>query len=77
MKCFSCNGEIKQVRTKFIVDLGPCVVIVKNVPAMVCQTCGETSYSDEVAQKLETIVEAVRNSVMTEVAIVEYSAHVA
>lgn len=75
--CFSCNGETKQVRTKFIVDLGPCVVIVKNVPAMVCQTCGETSYSDEVAQKLETIVEAVRNSVMTEVAIVEYSAHVA
>lgn len=75
MKCFSCNGETKQVRTKFIVDLGPCVVIVKNVPAMVCQTCGETS--DEVAQKLETIVEAVRNSVMTEVAIVEYSAHVA
>lgn len=75
--CFSCNGETKQVRTKFIVDLGPCVVIVKNVPAMVCQTCGETSYGDEVAQKLETIVEAVRHSVMTEVAIVEYSAHVA
>lgn len=45
MKCFYCKGETKETTTKFIVDLGQCVVIVKNVPARVCQQCGEASYS--------------------------------
>lgn len=77
MKCFYCKGETRETTTKFIVDLGPCVVIVKNVPATVCQSCGETSYSNEVAQRLEKIVDAVKHSIMTEVAIVEYSENVA
>lgn len=77
MKCFYCKGETIETTTKFIVDLGRCVVIVKNVPARVCQQCGETSYSNEVAQQLEKIVEAVKRSIMSEVAIVEYSRDVA
>lgn len=77
MKCFYCKGETKETTTKFIVDLGRCVVIVKNVPARVCQQCGEASYSNEVAQQLEKIVEAVKHSIMSEVAIVEYSRDVA
>ena len=77
MKCFYCKGETTETTTKFIVDLGQCVVIVKNVPARVCRQCGETSYSNEVAQQLEKIVEAVKRGIMSEVAIVEYSMDVA
>ena len=77
MTCFFCKGQTVETTTKFIVDLGNCVVIVKNVPAQVCQQCGETSYSNEVAQQLEKIVEAVKHSIMSEVAIVEYSRAVA
>ena len=77
MKCFYCKGETKETTTKFIVELGRWVVIVKNVPARVCQQCGEASYSNEVAQQLEKIVEAVKHSIMSEVAIVEYSRDVA
>ncbi len=73
MKCFFCKGNAVESTTKFIVDLGPCVVIVKNVPALVCTQCGEASFSDDVAKQLERIVNAVKNSIMTEVAIVEYS----
>ena len=53
MSCFYCKGQTIEQMTKFIVDLGRCVVIVKNVPGQVCQQCGETSYSDEVAQQLD------------------------
>lgn len=77
MKCFFCKGEAVATTTKFIVDLGKCVVIVKNVPAMVCQQCGEASFDDDVAQQLERIVNAVKHSIMSEVAIVEYSRDVA
>ena len=73
MTCFFCKGQTIDTTTKFIVDLGRCVVIVKNVPARVCQQCGESSFSDEVAQQLEKIVETVKHSIMSEVAIIDYS----
>lgn len=74
MNCFFCKGELEQSTTKFIVDLGECVVIVKNVPAMVCRQCGETVFSDETMARLEEIVQSVRSSLVREVAIVEYAA---
>lgn len=77
MKCFYCKGQTVEARTKFIVDLGQCVLIVKDVPAQVCQQCGEASYSNEVAQQLEKIVDAVKGSLMSEIAIVQYSQSVA
>lgn len=54
-----------------MVDLGNCIVIVRNVPSQVCTQCGETSYTDEVAEQLEHIVNSVRNS-MTEITVVNY-----
>ena len=77
MKCFFCKGTLEENTTKFIVDLGECVVIVKNVPAMVCKQCGEKSFDDETMEQLEKIVDAVRNSLVREVAIVEYTDKVA
>lgn len=41
---------------KYDVDMGHRVVIVKGVPGFECIRCGEISYSDEVAGKLEEIV---------------------
>lgn len=72
MKCFYCKGDTVETKTKFIVDLGECVVIVKGVPGRVCQQCGEVSYSNEVSAQLERIVTAVKNSIMSEVAIIDY-----
>ena len=77
MTCFFCKGQTIETTTKFIVDLGNCVVIVKNVPARVCQQCGETTYSNDVAKRLEKIVDAVKRSIMSEVAIIEYTQSVA
>ena len=68
---FLCKGKIENQLTTFMVDLGNCIVIVRNVPSQVCTQCGETSYTDEVAEQLEHIVNSVRNS-MTEIAVVNY-----
>lgn len=67
-----CKGHLENKLTTFMVDLGNCIVIVKNVPSQVCAQCGETSYSDEVAEKLEMIVNSVRHS-MSEVTIINYN----
>ncbi|GHV41657.1 hypothetical protein AGMMS49546_18030 [Spirochaetia bacterium] len=78
MECFLCKGKLENKPTAFMADLGACIVIVKNVPSQVCSQCGEVSYSDKVAQRLEKIVEAIKASALnplvpTEIAVVNYS----
>lgn len=72
MKCFFCKGELTDGTTTHVVTLDKCIVIVKNVPCTRCAQCGEAYFDDEVAQQLERIVEAVKNSIMSEVAIIDY-----
>jgi len=71
MNCFMCKGRIDDDITTFMVDINNCIVIVKNVPSQVCGQCGEVSYSDDVAQQLENIVNSLRYSI-TEIAVVSY-----
>lgn len=72
MKCFDCGAEMTESTTTHFVDLKKCMVIVKNVPCFECEQCGEKYYTDEVAQRLDEIVEAV-GEFMTEIAVVNYS----
>ena len=76
MKCFMCKGTLENKRTNFIADMETCIIIVKDVPSQVCTQCGEVSYSNEVAEHLEKIVNKMKDA-MTEIAVVHYSDKVA
>lgn len=76
MRCFLCKGSLQNKETTFMVDVGNCIVIIKNVPSQVCAQCGEVSYSNEVSKQLERLVESVKNSA-TEIAVVNFVARVA
>ncbi len=76
MSCFMCKGTLEDKLTTFMVDLGNCIVIVKNVPSQVCAQCGEVSYSDDVAKRLEKIVDSMKAAI-AEIAVVNYSDRVA
>jgi len=69
--CTFCKASTEPGVSTFTVDLGNCVVVIRNVPSDVCTQCGEAYYSTEVMQKLYEIVDSLR-STMTEVAIVNY-----
>lgn len=71
MKCFFCKGNLTDGTTTFMAEIDGCAVIIKNVPAKICSQCGEASFSDEVAKKLERIIESLRTS-LTEVAVADY-----
>ena len=73
MACFMCKGTVREGVSVFTADLGGCIVVVKNVPSGVCGQCGEASYSDDVAQRLEQIVQSVTHSALAEIAVVCYS----
>ena len=76
MNCFMCIGKLEEKNTTFMVELDNCIIIIKNVPSLVCEQCGEVLYSNEVSKQLEKLVNAVRNSI-TEITIINYSEKVA
>ena len=71
-----CKGSLEEKNTTFMVELDNCIIIIKNVPSLVCEQCGEVSYSDEVAKQLEKLVNDVRNSI-TEITVINYTEMVA
>ena len=73
MTCFMCKGTVRDGFSTFTTDMVGCVVVIKNVPAFVCDQCGETSYNSEVTQRLEQIVKNIMGTVSAEVAVVSYS----
>jgi YgiT-type zinc finger domain-containing protein len=59
-KCPLCGGTKKAGKTTFTADLGFGVVVVRDVPAMVCSQCGADWIEDTIAAKLEEIVSDAR-----------------
>jgi len=73
MICFMCKGTAQEGVSTFTTDMGGCIVVIKNVPSRVCGQCGEVSYSNEVARRLEQIVQGIMASISAEIAVVSYS----
>jgi len=77
MNCFLCKGDMESGLTTHTVDLKSCIVIIRDVPAMVCTQCGEVWYNGTVTREVEKIVDAVTATALAEIAVVNYSANVA
>jgi len=60
-RCPLCGGEKQSGTTTFAVDLKFGVVVVREVPALVCTKCGDSWIDDPVAAKLESIVMEARS----------------
>ena len=70
MTCFLCKGTLENKKTTYMVDIGN-HIIIKNVLYQVCRQCGDTTYINEVAERLEAIVASLRRT-LTEIAVVDY-----
>jgi YgiT-type zinc finger domain-containing protein len=57
-----CKGSVHEGFSTFTADMEGCIVVIKNVPSRVCGQCGESSYSDETARRLEQIIQSIMNS---------------
>ena len=71
--CNSCFDDNKiKTTTTFTVEYKECIIVVKKVPCMECQMCGEIYFSDEVSQKLERLVEAAK-SILQDISVIDYT----
>lgn len=76
MTCFYCKGKMEEGTTTHVVDLGACLIIVRNVPCSRCAECGAVTYTAAVARRLEAIIDGLSDA-LTEIAIVNYNDKVA
>lgn len=61
-KCSFCKGELEKDRVNHMLDIDDLILIIKNVPANVCNQCGEYYLGHYIALKVEEIVDELRDS---------------
>ena len=63
MKCLVCkHGVLKPGRTTATVERDGTTIVVRNVPAEVCETCGEDYLDATVASSLEIVLQQATGS---------------
>ncbi len=71
MKCPTCGGTVKRGVTNLPIELETGLLYVKRVPADICEQCDEVFIPDDVAARLEEIVEAAKKQ-KVEIEVVDY-----
>ena len=72
MKCFLCkNSDMAPATTTYMTTCDNCYIIIKNVPCLKCEQCGEEYIDWKTFQKIETIIEKVKGA-LTEIAVVDF-----
>ena len=59
--CPLCGGEFHDDFVIFTADLKPGILVIKEVPARVCNHCGYESIEHDTAVKIEKIAKASRD----------------
>ena len=74
MKCYSCKGgTLENGTTSDFNDLGNCMIIVKDVPCQKCIQCGEIVFNFRTGERIEEIIDTLKDMITGEVAVVQYS----
>ncbi|MBN1432103.1 MAG: type II toxin-antitoxin system MqsA family antitoxin [Methanomicrobiaceae archaeon] len=58
-RCSYCKGNLKEGKTEFMVRVGEEVIIIKEIPAYICDQCGEVFFTPEISRKIDKIMEDV------------------
>jgi YgiT-type zinc finger domain-containing protein len=69
MKCVVCKqGQTRPAKTTVVLQRGGATVVINDVPAQVCENCGEEYVDEEVAEAVLTATEtAVRAGAKVEI----------
>jgi YgiT-type zinc finger domain-containing protein len=76
-RCAVCNlgGHLNDEQITETDDAGRVIVVIRGVPAQVCDRCGTTTVTDDVAAEIEQIVAAHQGSAVSGSVVVDYDPH--
>lgn len=70
--CNAClNGNKLKSKTTFTVEYKECIIVIKNVPCLECEICGEVTFTDEVSERLELLVNTAKR-LMQDISVIDY-----
>ena len=59
MKCMHCGGEMKRGKAPFHVDRRGIHLTVDEVPAWICQQCGESYLEESEVESIQVMIRAL------------------
>ncbi|MGB9682159.1 MAG: type II toxin-antitoxin system MqsA family antitoxin [bacterium] len=62
MECIFCRSNLVPGRVNHIVDLEGHIIIIKEVPANICKQCGEYFLENDIALRLEKVIEELKKN---------------
>lgn len=71
MNCFLCKGSMTESTTTYMTTYKNCYIIIKNVPCLKCEQCGEDYINGTTMLKIESIIDKLK-SMLTEIAVVDF-----
>ncbi len=63
MECYHCKGELERGTTSYTVNRHGYHFIVDDVPAWICQQCGEALFEEETVEAIQQLVQEMDKSV--------------
>ena len=76
MTCLLCKGEMKPSTTIHTVQMKNRSAVIKNVPCLKCEQCGEVVLSADTVEKIERILHTVEKAA-AEIAVVDFASSAA
>lgn len=56
MKCYFCGGEMKKGKTTYTINKKGYHLLIDEVPAWICEQCGEPYFEGDVVDAIQKIV---------------------
>jgi len=54
--CCRCAGKMREGRHDFMARVGDEIIVIKDVPALICDTCSEVEYTLAVSKEIDVIM---------------------
>ena len=54
-RCTFCKGTLHEGTAEFIARIGDEIIVIRDVPALICDRCGEAYYTAEVSRKIDVV----------------------
>ena len=54
--CSLCGGILREGKTELVIKLEDQAVVIKNLPAYVCEDCGEAYFTPDTSRKIDKIM---------------------
>lgn len=57
-ECSLCHGQLQEQLVTFTHWVNGRLIVIERIPALVCDSCGETYYSPEVVDRIQTLLDS-------------------